>query len=69
MLPITADNGASCLSEPAPIHQLNINLVHDTDNIETLIGTLSNPFQENEITIYSGENLIDLPQEIIRWNF
>ena len=48
--------------EPAPIHQLNINLVHDTDNIETLIGTLSNPFQENEITIYSGENLIDLPQ-------
>ena len=48
--------------EPAPIHQLNINLVHDTDNIETLTGTLSNPFQENEITIYSGENLIDLPQ-------
>ena len=48
--------------EPAPIHQLQLNLVHDTDNIETIVGTISNPFYENEITITSGENIIELPQ-------
>ena len=48
--------------EPAPIHQLNINLVHDTDFDVTLTGTLSNVFQENEIIISSGENMMNLPE-------
>ena len=48
--------------EPAPIHQLNINLVHDTDFDVTITGVLSNVFQENEITISSGDNIMNLTQ-------
>jgi len=47
--------------EPAPVYQLNMSLVHSTDYNVTITGTISNEFKTNEITISSGDNIIDVP--------
>ena len=46
--------------EPAPMYQLNVSLVHSTDYNVTITGTISNEFKTNEITISSGDNIIDV---------
>ena len=46
--------------EPAPMYQLNMSLVHSTDYNVTITGTISNEFKTNEITISSGDNIIDV---------
>ena len=46
--------------EPVPMYQLNMSLVHSTDYNVTITGTISNEFKTNEITISSGDNIIDV---------
>ena len=46
--------------EPAPIHQLNIRLVHESFDNNTVTGTISTEFETNEIQISSGDNIFSL---------
>ena len=48
--------------EVAPTHQLNIRLVHETFDDNTVAGTISNEFETNEIQISSGDNFINLTE-------
>jgi len=48
--------------EPAPIHTLTLNLVHDTADINTINGVIKNEFRSEEIQITTGPNTFDLPE-------
>ena len=48
--------------EVAPTHQLNIRLVHETFDNNTVSGTISNEFETNEIQISTGDNIINLTE-------
>ena len=48
--------------DPAPIHQLNIRLVHESLDNNTVSGIISNEFETNEIQISSGDNIFNLPE-------
>ena len=49
--------------QPAPIHQLNIKLIHDHTDIITISGRISNEYYSDAITISSGDNFFQLPEE------
>ena len=52
--------------EVAPTHQLNIRLVHETFDNNTVAGTISNEFETNEIQISTGDNIITVSYTHLR---
>lgn len=48
--------------EPAPIHTLTLNLVHDTADINVINGKIKSEFGEEDIEITTGTNTFELPE-------
>jgi len=55
--------------EPAPNHQLVLNLYHETTDIVTINGAIKNEFKEEEIEISSGINTFNLPEGLYHIKF
>ena len=55
--------------EPAPNHQLLLNLYHETTDAVTINGIIKNEFNEQEIEITSGVNIFNLPEGLYQISF
>ena len=47
---------------PAPVHQLTLNLYHETMDVNTIEGLIINEFGTEEIQITTGSNIYELPE-------
>jgi len=47
---------------PAPVHQLTLNLYHETTDVNTIEGLIKHEFGTDEIQITTGSNIYELPE-------